>query len=145
MNNSQNSVSWRTNISTNSSNRGTLQNQTKLQDLVIVITNATTQSLYTTSILMVVGDQRTGRKTSEGLHRKETQGHSIKDPSQYNQRGGASNHGRGRGRGQYTMKPPYCMYHGSDTNHRTEDCPIYLETKKKMEQDSAQPSHQPAP
>jgi hypothetical protein len=34
---------------------------------------------------------------------------------------------------------------GSETNHRTKDCPIYLETKKKMEQDSTQPSHQPAP
>jgi hypothetical protein len=45
-----------------------------------VITNATTQSLYTTSILMVMDHQRTGRKTLEGLHRKETQGLSIKDP-----------------------------------------------------------------
>jgi hypothetical protein len=36
--------------------------------------------MYTTSILMVVGHQRIGRKTSEGLHRKETQGLSIKDP-----------------------------------------------------------------
>jgi hypothetical protein len=44
----------------------------KLQDLVIVITNATTQSMYTTLILMVAGHQRIGRKTLEGLHRKET-------------------------------------------------------------------------
>jgi hypothetical protein len=64
---------------------------------------------------------------------------------QYNQRGGALNHGQGSNQDPYTMKPPYSMYHGSDTNHRTKDCPIYLETKKKMEQDSAQPSHQPAP
>jgi hypothetical protein len=42
------------------------------------------------------------------------------------------------------MKPLYWMYHGNKTNHRTKDCPIYLETKKKMEQDSTQPSHQPA-
>jgi hypothetical protein len=41
------------------------------------------------------------------------------------------------------MKSPYCMYHDSDTNHHIKDCPIYLETKKKLEQDSAQPSHQP--
>jgi hypothetical protein len=52
----------------------------KLQDLVIVITNATTQSLYSTSILMVVGHQRTGRKTLEGLCKKETLGLSIKYP-----------------------------------------------------------------
>jgi hypothetical protein len=37
------------------------------------------------------------------------------------------------------------MYHGSAINHRTKDCPIYLERKKKMEQDSAQPSHQFTP
>jgi hypothetical protein len=79
MNNSQNSVSQRFIISANSSNRGKLQNQTKFEDHVIVITNATSQSLYTTSILMIVGHQRTGRKTSEGLHRKEIQGLSIKD------------------------------------------------------------------
>jgi hypothetical protein len=64
---------------------------------------------------------------------------------QYNKRGRASNCGRRCGRGPYAIKPPYCMYHGSDTNHRTKDCPIYLESKKKMEQDSAQPLHQPAP
>jgi hypothetical protein len=56
---------------------------------------------------------------------------------QYNQRGGASNRGWGCGQGPYIMKPPYCMYHGSETNHHIKDCPIYLETKKKMEQNSA--------
>jgi hypothetical protein len=34
------------------------------------------------------------------------------------------------------------MYHGSDTNHRTKDCPIFLEYKRKMEQASSRPSQQ---
>jgi hypothetical protein len=64
---------------------------------------------------------------------------------QYSQRGGAPNRGHGHGRGPYTAKPPYCMYHGSDTNHHTKDCPIFLETKQKMEQQPTQPSQQPLP
>jgi hypothetical protein len=51
----------------------------KLRDLIIVITSTTTQSLYIASTLMVTGHQRTGRKTSEGLRRKETQELLIKD------------------------------------------------------------------
>jgi hypothetical protein len=37
------------------------------------------------------------------------------------------------------------MYHDSTANHHTKDCPIYLETKKKMEQDSTQSLHQSTP
>jgi hypothetical protein len=47
MNNSQNSINQRSSISTNSSNREKLQNQTKLQDLAIVITSTVTRSLCT--------------------------------------------------------------------------------------------------
>jgi hypothetical protein len=43
------------------------------------------------------------------------------------------------------VKPPYCMYHGSETSHRTNDCPIFLETNQKMEQEPTQPSQQPPP
>jgi hypothetical protein len=60
---------------------------------------------------------------------------------QGSQRGRATNHGQGT----YTFKPLYCMYHGSETNHCTKDCPIFLESKTKMEQDPAQPSQQSTP
>jgi hypothetical protein len=34
------------------------------------------------------------------------------------------------------------MYHGNKTDHRTKDCPIYIDTKRKMNQDTTQPSPQ---
>jgi hypothetical protein len=37
------------------------------------------------------------------------------------------------------------MYHANETNHRTKDYLINVEMKKEMEQDSAQPPHQPTP
>jgi hypothetical protein len=62
--------------------------------------------------------------------------------NQYIQRGGTPDRSRDRGRGPYTFKPPYCMYHGSETDHRTKYCPIFLESKRKMDQDFKQPSQQ---
>jgi hypothetical protein len=63
-------------------------------------------------------------------------------PPQSNQQDGASNKGRGRGRGPYTPRPLYCMYHSNETDHRTKDYPIYIDTKCKMNQDNTQPSSQ---
>jgi hypothetical protein len=59
---------------------------------------------------------------------------------QSNQRGGASNRGRGRGGGPYTPRPIYYMYHYNKTDHHTKDWPIYIDTKWKMNQDTTQHS-----
>jgi hypothetical protein len=64
----------------------------------------------------------------------------VYDPRRDHQqtRGGYSS--RGQGRGQSQERPPYCMFHEKDTDHRTRDCPIFLESKKKMTQKHSQPS-----
>jgi hypothetical protein len=61
---------------------------------------------------------------------------------QYNQRGKALKHGRGQGLSLYTLRPLYYMYQGNKTNHHTKDCPIYINTKWKIHQESTQPSPQ---
>jgi hypothetical protein len=47
---------------------------------------------------------------------------------------------RGRGKGRFQDRPLYCMFHKRNTDHRTRDCPIFLESKKKMTQKHNQPS-----
>jgi hypothetical protein len=50
----------------------------------------------------------------------------------YHPRGGYSHRGQGRGRDQ--DKPLYCVFHKRDTDHRTRDYPIFLESRMKMTQ-----------
>jgi hypothetical protein len=95
---------------------------------------------------------------SDGCEPPENWGKNIGQPLQernprtfdqrfthYNQRGSTPNPGHGRSRGPYTFRPPYYMLHGSETNHHTKDCPIFLKSKRKMDQESNQPSQQTAP
>jgi hypothetical protein len=132
MNNSQNSASLRSRIFASLSNREKYQNPTKPQDFAPMKISEATPNQYMTLILMAVGRQKIGKNF--GTPPQEGHQRTLdKRFPQGSQRGGALNHDRGHDRGPYTLKPPYCMYHGSTTNHRTKDCPISLEMKKKME------------
>jgi hypothetical protein len=65
--------------------------------------------------------------------------------NQYSQRGGSVGRCRSHSRGPYTVKPPYCLYYRNATDHRAKDCPIFLDSKKKTDQDSVQASQQSTP
>jgi hypothetical protein len=41
---------------------------------------------------------------------------------------------RGQGKGQSQDRSLYCIYLERHTDHRTRDCPIFMESKKKMTQ-----------
>jgi hypothetical protein len=98
--------------------------------------NVVTLSKCTTSILMVMGLRKIGKRILVHPLKKGVRGTSITGQTNTNKEGVH------RSRGPFTFKPPYCMYQGNDTNYRTKDCPIFLGSKKKMEQDSNQPPQQ---
>jgi hypothetical protein len=87
---------------------------------------------------MVVGLRRIGKRILDHLRKNEAENLRAKAKPVSSERG-MPGRGRGHSRGSYTFKTLYCMYHDSDTNHHTQDCPIFLESKRKMEQDSNQP------
>jgi hypothetical protein len=102
--------------------------QTKLQEHAMATTTVTTQSHW-------------NKRYREPSHHLDSRTLDQRSP-QSNQRGGASNRGRGRGQGPYMPRPLYCMYHGNETDNYTKDCPIYIDTKWKMNQGTTQPSPQ---
>jgi hypothetical protein len=96
---------------------------------------------FTTLSVMDVDLMKIWRKTSGLCGKKMKANESKPYASKWDHqqsRGAYPN--RGRGRGQYQDKPLYCMFQEKDTDHRTRDCTIFLESKKKMAQKPAQPS-----
>jgi hypothetical protein len=133
----QNSTNQKFSTSISSSNSRKWQSQTKLQGHATVTATVATQSLYITSALIVMEHQRTGTKATENPHTTQTPELSTKGLSRATSggaggRAAASNRGLGQGRGPYTPRPLYYMYHDNETNHCTKDCPIYINTKHKI-------------
>jgi hypothetical protein len=134
----QNSANQRFFTSSILSNKERHPSMMKPQDQpATTTTSATTSSMFAASTLMVAGVQKTGKRILGDPIKKGAKGPSSTQPNLYNQRGGMSSQGRGGGRNPF--KPPYYIYHDNDTNHRIKDCLIFLESKRKMEQDSNQP------
>jgi hypothetical protein len=81
--------------------------------------STTAPSMSTTLILIGYGPPENWEKNFGPPPQERNERTFDHRENQYNQRGGMPSRGRGHGRG--TFKPPYCMYHDSDTNHHTKD------------------------
>jgi hypothetical protein len=87
------------------------------QPIITTATSVATPSKHTTSISMALGLRKT-RKRFFGPPPQERSQRTFDNMSnQYNQKGGVPGQGRGSGRGPFTFKPPYYMYHDNDTIH----------------------------
>jgi hypothetical protein len=117
------------------------QNRMKLQGQPIkTISSEVTPSKCIASILMVVGHRRIGKRILE--HLRKIEANELLSKGQISIIREVTCQAEVAVAGSYTSKPPYCMYYGSDSNHRTKDCPIFLESNRKLEQDSNQlPQH----
>jgi hypothetical protein len=132
-----NSASQRSCTSASSSSKEKYPSMMKPQGhLTTMIISAASPNKYTTSTLTVVTPSENWVKNFGPPPQERSQRTFDHRPNQYNQRGGMLGQSHDHGRGPYTFKPPYCMYHSSETDHRTKDCPIFLESKRKMLQDS---------
>jgi hypothetical protein len=126
----QNSTNQKFSTSISSSNSRKWQSQTKLQGHATVTATVATQSLYITSALIVMEHQRT--LTPLRLQNSQPKASPEQLVRGAGGRAAASNRGLGQGRGPYTPRPLYYMYHDNETNHCTKDCPIYINTKRKI-------------
>jgi hypothetical protein len=143
MRNSPNSASQRSCTSTSSNNNEKYPTVMKLQgQLTTMIISAATPSKYTTSTLMVEGLRKIGRKISSHPRKRDAKGPSIIDQT-YTTREGACQAEAVVAVEAHThtsLCTAYTMTAKSTFAQKI--APIFLESKRKMQQDSKQPSQQ---
>jgi hypothetical protein len=83
------------------------------------------------------GPPKNWEKNSRPLRPKSEKRTYDSKRDYHHPRGGYSSQGRGRGQSQ--DRPLYWMFHERDIDHWTRDCPIFLESMKKMTQKHNEP------